>query len=258
MRTIHILVEGSKDAYFVHELILQRFGALFDRVQNPIRLKSTCGNEPVVPVEMCSIDRSIAVRIFAMGGYKKVVNFVDKLTRPATMRIPTDKFVSTIVFDADIAPASGGRNVDNAGQVARRKELLDMLKIMPSKTRTATKSIFLFPDNRRDGDLETLMREVVDPTPSHVAFFEICWKCFCQCLGRKGCNEPTRKSMMNEYNAAFDLKAWHPGGQDKCIENKALWDWNATSLKPLCTFLDKCFKGSAIKGLATCVDASKF
>ncbi len=98
--------------------------------------------------------------------------------------------------------------------------------------------IFLLPDNQREGDLETLMRDCVNRVdPNHETFFMDCWAGFDACLKAHNFNPTTRKSMMTEYAAAFGVRTWDHNGINRAFFNDTLWNWQAPALAPLITFL---------------------
>ena len=248
MRKIVIVVEGSKDAYFLHELILQRFSGYFLRQDN----HSAESEKQVKPMKLVSKDGGIAVDLYWVSGYGQIKNMKNELIRSADIGA-ADEFVSGLVFDSDVPPEVGA-NEKHAGHGPRSKEILKLLKIPEEKWDEALQYVFLFPDNEGDGDLEVVLRAAVRESPEHQSFFEKCWTPFEDEVGRIPANVPTRKSMMNEYKAAFDSQAWDTNGLNLNFARAGdLWNWSAPQLEPLVDFLGKLLTGPATDGLGACL-----
>lgn len=247
MRSVVIFVEGSKDAYFLYELFLQRFSELFSREKNKAPEKQV-GNPP-----FRLIGSRHKVEIYWTGGYKAVTNLAQRLKRPAAME-DSEEFVSAIIFDSDEPPA-GRRNEESAGQQERRRWLLDELNISSNKRNDANAWIFLFPSNdaNRNGELEDVLRDAVRATELHSKFFDECWSPFADGVKNLPANMPTKKSMMNEFKAAFNSEAWEVNGLNRCYSDATLWDWGSPALNPLVEFLNKVISGSSANSLSECL-----
>ena len=248
MRHVVIFVEGVKDAYFLHELLIRRAAVPFPKERNVAPVKKP-GNPPF---KLVSADGSVRVDIYWTGGYAEIEGLKGKLKRPASME-DNDEFVSAVVFDSDTPPESGP-NETQAGQQARRKDLLQRLGIEESKHAQAEKWIYLFVDNdAMDGDLEDVLRGLVKSTPEHEKFFTSYWQPFADGVESVPANRPTDKSMMNEFKAAFNDEAWEINGLNRCYADNALWDWDAKALIPLVRFLARVLTGSAVDTLSDCM-----
>lgn len=238
MRQVVVFVEGVKDAYFLYELLLRRAAVSFPPEKNVAPPKKP-GNPPF---KLASADGTVRVDIYWTGGYTEIGGLKDRLKRPASME-DSDEFASAVVFDSDTPPESGP-NETQAGQQARRKDLLDRLGVEESKRDMAGKWIYLFVDNDEvDGDLEDVLRGLVKATSEHEAFFTSCWEPFVNKVMGLPANRPTDKSMMNEYKAAFNDEAWDMNGLNRCYADDDLWDWSSETLAQLVRFLDKLLSG---------------
>ena len=84
--------------------------------------------------------------------------------------LPEDEFVSCVIFDSD---EPNGKNADvSPGQEARPDALCQLMGIKDADDREiAKKYIFLFPDGKKDGDLEVILRNAVSDTPEHLKYF---------------------------------------------------------------------------------------
>lgn len=240
MRTVHVIVEGDKDLYFLHEFVLQRFGALFARKENEIpKTVKECGN----PLSLESVSRGIKLDIFRAGGFTSVNTYRSCVSRPPELEA-RDEFASSIIFDADY-PGTCGKNDTNGGGFAHRVDfILDRLGIdNPAKRAQARRQIFLFPDNLSDGDLEALMERMVIQTPDHKTFLDVCWSNFEKCVASHHWNRPTGKSRMNEFTAAFNSDIWEINGINRSFTFPDLWDWSSPALSPLHAFLARLLTG---------------
>ena len=224
MKTVNIIVEGQKDVYFIHEFLLQRF-PVFKRAGNPIpknRLKNNV-------VDMRSSDGSLVIHLIGISGFSQI----EKL--PNLMHQKPDEegsFAFGVVFDADYASKEsfGGFN-------ARQSYLISILMRQNPSKADLSNSLFLFPNNKDDGDLEVLMERMIAHSPEHDDFLSICWKSFSECVKRHGFNLTSQKSKMNEYMAAFYDGTWDDNGINRGLAESSLWDWNSHYLDELYTFI---------------------
>jgi len=244
MKKIVLLAEGSKDAYFLHELLLRRFADFFNRQENPIE-----SEKPKTPVRMRSKNGEVEVELHWTDGYSKIGGLKNVLKRPREMEDDC-KFVSGIIFDSDEPPVAG-KNTNHAGQEARRKEIVGMLCIDASYPIERSKEwLFLFPDNQSDGDLEDVLRQTVRRNDEHKKFFSYCWSPFVKSVEGIPAHRPTDKSMMNEYKAAFNSEAWTINGQNRCYADESLWDWDAKVLESLVAFIDRIMNDDEVENLS--------
>lgn len=104
---------------------------------------------------------------------------------------------------------------------------------------------FLLPNNQDDGDLETLLEQIINP--EHQGIFD-CWAGYEDCLrSHKGKNytTPARKTKIYAYLEALLGESKNQKKKIKEAEreysNTSHWNLNAPALNNLKTFLDKFF-----------------
>lgn len=247
-RYVRIVVEGTKDLYFLSEFIRNRFPGF-----SGAHLTGANASTVTLSLDSCTVEIHIACGHNTKKQKTAIPKDPDSPPSPTSylphLRTPPeeldagDLFVPALLFDADECPKTG-ENAHHAGVVARRAYLQSFLDTeQPSEDadadapRIQKAKIFLLPNDERDGDLETLLREMINPTSDHQAFFSDCWDIFAESVADHKFNPTTRKSMMNEYAAAFDANTWKHNGVNKSLQNATLWDWNAPVLGNLYNFL---------------------
>jgi len=225
MKTVNLIVEGTKDVYFMHEFLLQRF-PIFARSDNPIPSNRLERNG----ISLHSSNGALTILVKGLKGFADIAH-LKNLTRPSPAT--EGRFGYGIIFDADYA---GDGN--HGGFKDRLDFLLDLMKIPDDSRKSVSESIFLLPNNKDDGDLETLMERMVAPSSEHDTFLGVCWKNFSDCVSHHGFNPATQKSKMNEYMAAFFAGTWDDNGINRSIAEPSLWDWNRHSLDNLFRFIE--------------------
>lgn len=255
MRRVHIVLEGSKDVYFLYVLLVRRFA--FASTKKWASLVS--GNVSLSQGETLSChEADLDVCLYWTDGVANVEGQAKNLLRPVEL-LDADTFAAALIVDADSQdpPGTPADRRTYGGIAERPGWLIGKLKEKAREEvqkderykELATFSrdcIFLLPDNQREGDLETLMRDCVNRAdPNHETFFTACWAGFDASLKAHNFNPATRKSMMNEYAAAFDAHTWDHNGINRTLFNDSLWDWHAPALAPLVAFLDTLFFGTS-------------
>ena len=226
MKTVNLIVEGTKDVYFLHEFLLRRF-PVFARSNNPIPSNRLEGNV----IDLHSSDGALVIRVKGLKGFADIAH-LKNLTLPSPET--EGSFGYGIIFDAD---DSGDGN--HGGFKDRLPFLLNLMKTPDESRKRISESIFLFPNNKDDGDLEVLMEKMVAPSSEHDTFLKVCWKNFSECVNRHGFNRTTQKSKMNEYTAAFFADTWGDNGINRSIAEPSLWNWNSHSLDALYRFIER-------------------
>lgn len=225
-RFVRIFVEGSKDMHFLHEFILRNFFDHFTRDSNPLNLRNDRIQQTT---RLKSVDGSVMVELYRTNGWSTLDGFENEI-RHAPVECAGGMYIPIVIYDAD-------ENAD-----ARREEVLEMLNVDPDKRSAAGESVFLFPDNGSQGALERLMRGLVADEEMHMRFFDSCWMPFDRAVcSIPNANKPSEKSMMNEYAAAFDKRAWEDNGINKCFVGEGLWQWDGPAGGKLRAFLEKYF-----------------
>lgn len=135
-----------------------------------------------------------------------------------------------VIFDAD-SPENGG------GFEKRKFDILHQLEGM-----RVDASLFLFPDNQNDGDVEVLMETLVQKD-KHRRFFR-CYSSYEMCLGDEY-QAPNLKGKLHTYITAqkgLTKKQRNSIGNGQWLfENKDYWDIDRDTLTPLKDFILKAF-----------------
>ena len=130
-----------------------------------------------------------------------------------------------IVFDADTVQNNGGFD-------KRKAELEQKLKDLDIKA-----ELFLFPNNRDDGDFESLLENLVQKS-THQKFFD-CYEDYEKCLGDKY-QTPNRKGKLHTYISAqkgITHKQRNLLGQGEWLfDDTRFWNLDAKYLSPLKEF----------------------
>lgn len=130
-----------------------------------------------------------------------------------------------IVFDADTVLNSGGFD-------KRKAELEQKLKDLDINAK-----LFLFPNNKDDGDFESLLEELVQKN-THQKFFD-CYGDYETCLGNLY-QSPNRKGKLHTYiSAQKDLtkkERSHLGEGEWLFNDSRFWNLEAEYLTPLKQF----------------------
>ena len=156
------------------------------------------------------------------GGYTNIEHIV-----LPEFSLTTDQ-VNLVIFDADY-PNNGG------GYGTRKKYIVDVKAKFQIEF-----ELFLYPNNSSDGDLETLLCDII--SDEHKGIFE-CWDGFEECISHanKGYSIPARKSKVHTY-----LEVLHGNTnaeKEKCKEKNrnylddTIWNLKHPSLDSLKKFL---------------------
>lgn len=135
-----------------------------------------------------------------------------------------------IIFDAD-SPQNGG------GFTKRKNELEDTLKKLGVKA-----DVFLFPNNRDDGDFETLIAQLAQKE-KHKRFFD-CYEDYEKCLGIDYLS-PNLKGKLFTYISAMPMsktKRDRLGQGQWLFENNEYWNLESEALEPLKGYLEGFFR----------------
>ena len=237
---VHLVVEGSKDAYFLHEFLRQRFAdELVQENPNPDAELTYKTNELLTFLHH-SGGRDVQYRICVNNGYNKEGTLKKWLS-------DTDKHrqlvCTALIFDSDTTGSAS-----DAGQSARREFLRRLIdKLLADNKRENVDSakdteIFLFPNPGEDGDLESIMEGMARPV--HRRYFSVCWRTFQLLLSFFSYLKLSNKSMIYDYVEAMYGKTDRIArvkdyqGYNKNMRATGLWDWHAESLSPLKDFFD--------------------
>lgn len=173
--------------------------------------------------------------IIPTNGYKNLMDSVDASNINA-MRANTDAGgLNLVVFDADTNKNDGGYDKRCESLLVRRDEL------------KLTFDLFLWPDNKNDGDVEVLMESIArkDLYPEIFNCFEKYEHCISQRRNEKGepyYVTPNRKNKLHTYFTSLPLsnsKKRKTGSGTWLWDDANIWDLNADSLNPIKEFLSK-------------------
>ena len=215
MKTVRFLVEGKKDVYFLRALFSARFPCLkYEGAPEGSKEGSL----------FCS--KTYCVEVVPVGGYTKLANVKSSAEDKMGVGLRV-----ALIFDAD---ATG---TEHGGVVARTQLLKGVVSAWKNEAPPSDPiKMFLLPDNRRDGELEDLLEDIV-PQRFH-PFIAECWRRYEQCLEVHGGERPSQKSKMNDYEAAvLGPVVWEHGGIVKGLLNNEIWDWHSSKLTPLVEFI---------------------
>lgn len=146
--------------------------------------------------------------------------------------------INLIIFDADFPETGGGFAIRNQYITEKIKEL------------SISGEIFLFPNNKDDGDFELMLEHVVNK--EHRCLLE-CFEGYERCVGRhrdeKGNPKyitPNRKAKIYAYVESFKKskkkKEKFKNKKEYFFSNPNYWDLNSEYLNPLKEFLQKGIK----------------
>lgn len=237
---VHLVVEGSKDAYFLHELLRQRFADELTQENPKPDVDLSYKTNELLTFLHRSCGRDVLYRICVNNGYTAEGNLKKWLSDTDKQR----KLVCTaLIFDSDTTGSAA-----DAGQAARKEFLRGLIdKLLADNKQENVDSaenteIFLFPNPDEDGDLESIMEGMA--LPMHRRYFSICWRAFQLLLSFCSYLKLSNKSKIYDYVEAMYAKTNRIArvkdyqGYNKNMRATGLWDWHAESLKPLKDFLD--------------------
>ena len=227
-RQFNIFVEGTDD----HDLLLALVQQLKSVGPHPTKASSRQNGEATTYLQLLPAGDTILIA--STGGWSKLGK-----NQAVFMQEARDFGGRTlVVFDADYdTPAH------EAGGYAQRQAAL-LQKLQPFDPAPA---VFLFPQPSRDGDLETLLLELVQPRHERVmTCYDDYETCLSQYLDATGTapyyNAPSKKRRIYDYVNVMPLagEQWerhHRKGGQKIFENPDLWDLAAPAIQPLREFL---------------------
>lgn len=233
MKHGRIIVEGLTDCYFIHQVVLKRFADLFVPVYDAGEGKDfryPVGKDD--PDEVFSFvaksDSSVTLEIRDNGGSSKM-DVLKGLLRDESGE--SRDFHTCVIFDADFAedqlnhrPARGNGGFDKARETFRQ--------VVPEA------DLYLFPNNRGEGMLESLLADIANRTKS--VYFDTCWPAFTKSLAQ-ATPSPSRtlssKTELADYVEAYGRKISERKSYLQNLRNDDLWDYSAPALDPLVKFL---------------------
>ena len=209
MKPCVFFVEGIVDARFI-QLLLENIGC----AQNDIKIFSS--------LRKYNQDSKTEISIVQLNGWKALKehgfrSFFDDCSQ--------NKNIS-IIIDAD------SEGTDEGGFSARKSAVKNCI----GANCTNDVEIYLMHDNESDGSLETLLEGMVKKPE----LINTCWEKYKQCLATHDLdldNPPAPKLKLAAYAAAIEPKVRKQLFLNESFSNNDVWNWNATALDPLKTFL---------------------
>lgn len=231
MEAVHILVEGETDRAFLKALLSHISGIPF-AVPTPACdiWKKACAK----PYQYACLRDGRVLVLSAISGWEKVEAYTMPLTAVSFDDGTTAKVsASAILFDADAPTTLFGDPCNFGGHAARLARLRELcVKAAPQP------DIFLFPDNKNDGTLETLLLDLI-PEARRRTFIDGCWGAYRDCVKTHGAPyQPTLKHTIGQYAARFEKRAATRNQlYESTFADKSMWNWDSPALDPLKRFL---------------------
>jgi len=231
MKLLRIIVEGERDCYFLHNLIVQRLsGVLAPQYANGSGLEY---GPTDVFIYLATASSDVKVQIVKTGGYAQLGTIKKALLDDGDDVL----YRADIVFDADTT------GIDNGGVTARTQVLMNSVSTLTAGLSGAKygNNYFLVPDNVQDGDVETLMTAMA--YGRFPAFFDPCWAGFQSSLNANQFAQLSDKSKIYDYIESAASRCTNPipikdkQGYNKNLAQLQLWDWSVHDLDRLVEFL---------------------
>ena len=171
------------------------------------------------------------------GGYSNLMDS-DSTTNVGILQANTDEGgINLVIFDADSPQNNGGFE-------KRREELLKRKKEMG-----LTFELFLWPNNKDDGDVEVLMESIArkDLYPQLFECYEKYEHCISQRKNEQGdafYHLPNRKNKLHTYFTSLPIsqtKRDKAGKGDWLWDDSEIWNLDADTMNPIKEFLSKQF-----------------
>lgn len=209
-----IWVEGTADQKFLADVLEQWFSIQFD-------MRFECRDEL----------GNILIRLRKGDGVSSFISEAGWENTKPNFEGEDRGFQNLIIIDAD-------ENFD--------KRIKEIVQTIIGVNFDPENQLFLIPDHRNNGNLETLLEQIINP--EHSILFE-CWNAYETCLRSKEEKEytlPPQKAKIYAYLEALlnqnEKKKINPVERD--YSNKEHWNLDHTKepLKPLYEFLKKHLK----------------
>ena len=238
MKTIRILVEGTRDVALLAS-VFKVCGLNLSDVRALTKDKESTKQRPWYEYEF-KLNGLVGeyegekegvryrLEVYITGGYSK---FNDLLSLYEDK--DSNGVIPAVVYDAD----RSADDENHGGNTARRTLLQKQYDGYSFLRKPSEElSIFLFPNNRDDGTVETLL-EMITAKGSRKAM-TVCWRIYEWLLSAFHYFKPTAKSKINEYTSAtIGPEVWEYQGQNKALFSHEIWDWSSQEILPLCEFI---------------------
>lgn len=204
-------VEGKADAAFVRDCLFYVY-----RKQN-LKVEKDAAKEKIITAQ------GIEIKIVVAEG------FAAKSLKTRIKAESTKGKKIVVIIDADNSIKDS-----KFGGFEKRTEYLNWFKNEYGVNFQA----FLFPDNKNDGDLETLLMKIADK--DKYAEFEICYRKYINCLKQIAAEELS-KELFEPKNIIFSYFRTHYGMKKAKEENRIytteLWNFEHENIQSFFRFL---------------------
>lgn len=235
----HLYVEGHTDVWFLAAYLHFLNGQQIPGLTKDLLIKGTSDNKAKTTKWVFTY-KGFSCSLVQMGGFARIREFPQVFDNRAND--PLDRCY--LVFDSD-HPATNG------GFLKRQTELKTIWQtdVCRQALNVHAVTIFLFPNNHDDGELETLVERIA--REEHRQIMTGPWAGFVKDLqvltdpdvgrGNHHYFEPTQKSKVHEYAGAISDTVWMDKGFCKSFfpadNTNKYWDFTSPALEPLKDFL---------------------
>lgn len=170
-----------------------------------------------------------------VGGYTNLMDSKEMPFRGILQANSDSGGKNLVIFDADSRNNGGGFAV-RCSELVRQRDALGL-----------DFELFLWPDNRNDGDVEVLMESIArtDLYPEFFCCFSKYERCMLQRKNAKGepfYSTPNRKGKLHTYFNALPIsknKKRKFGSGQWCWSDPEIWNLDSEALNPIKEFLSK-------------------
>lgn len=225
MKKILILVEGKADAKFLKDYIDYLFSKNNIDVLKEIKDKTINSNSSKAEIKKYE-NENYSIVIFVMGGCTKFQYLGQQI-----LEYKDKHYIPLTIHDAD------NPSKPNGGVESRTKYI--KAETANIKLTLEDEAIFLLPNNKDDGDLETLLLNLVEPTK--YKNFEDCYKSYTTCIkNHSSYSEELLEDKYKTYNYVQNYQGRDKANEEKrAYNNSNLWNLDAAYLEPLKEFIEK-------------------
>ncbi len=211
MEKYYILVEGKADVTFIRDylqFLYEDLELLKEKSKNKSKEKELKNETTHIKIE-------------AVGGYTTI----KKHLKSKLEELKDFNYKIFVIQDADNPQKQDGGVIDRMKYLEKIKNDLNI-----------DFKIFLFPDNKNDGDLETLLLKIVKEEKFNQTLD--CYKKYAECANN--IDSSWTKEFLENKNVVYNYFRIYKGMTGAKEENRKFssdyWDFNNEALKPLKAF----------------------
>ena len=214
MQRYLIIVEGKADIIFIKDYLIFLDSSL--KLEEDNRKKQQY---------LLISSSSRIIKIFYSRGYTKIKPSKTRIEKLQMENGIKKEYKILVIQDADDP-------TKDDGGVKNRMEYLNKIDIKFKS--------FLFPNHKDDGDLETLLIQIVKNENYDKAF--ICYENYVNCV-KEIAEEKFADELLEDKNRVFNYFRTYYGMENSKEENREYrqeyWDFHGDALKPLKEFLEE-------------------